>query len=115
MKLLTHKQKESYENAKFCYICRENFEEKYAKDKKYCKVRDHCHHTGEYRGAGHCICNLKYGIPKKITIIFHNGSNYDYHFIIKELAEKSAGQFTYLGKNTEKCIKFSVQIEKEVK
>ena len=56
--------------------------------KKYCKVRDHCHYTGEYRGAAHSLCDLKYSIPKQITIIFHNESNYDYCFIIKELAEE---------------------------
>ena len=38
MKLLINKQQESYENAKICYICRDNFEGKYVKDKKYCKV-----------------------------------------------------------------------------
>ena len=47
---------------------------------------DHCHYTGEYIGAAHNICNLKYSVPKEIPIAFHNGSNYDYHFIIKELA-----------------------------
>ena len=40
MELLTKKQQESYENAKICYICKEKFENKYVKDKKYCKVRD---------------------------------------------------------------------------
>ena len=40
-----------------------------------------------YKGAAHSIGNLKCCVPKKITIVFHNGSNYDYHFIIKELAE----------------------------
>ena len=72
------------------------------KDKKYCKVRDHCHYTGEYRGDGHSICNLKYSLPKKILIAFHNGSNYDYHFITKELAEQFKKQFTCLEENTEK-------------
>ena len=57
------------------------------KIKKYLKVRDHCHYTGEYRGAANSICKLKYSVRKKIPIVFHNGSNYDYHFIIKELAE----------------------------
>ena len=41
MKLLTNEQKESYENAKICYICKEKFENKYVKDKKYRKVREH--------------------------------------------------------------------------
>ena len=47
-------------------------------------------------------------------IIFHNGSNHDYHFVIKKLVEEFEGQFTYLGENTEKYITFSVPIEKEV-
>ena len=46
----------------------------------------HCHYTGEYRSAVHSICNLRYSVPKKIPIVFHNGSNYDYYFIIKVLA-----------------------------
>ena len=62
----------------------------------------------------HSICNLKYSVPKKIPIVFHNGSNYDYHFIIKELAEEFKKQFTCLGENTEKYITFTVPIEKEV-
>ena len=48
------------------------------------EVGDLCSYTGEYRGAAHSICNLNYSVHKKI-ITFHNGSNYDYHFIIKEL------------------------------
>ena len=57
------------------------------KDEKYWKVRDHCHCTGEYRGAAHSICNLKYSVPKKIPIVFDHGFNYDYHCIITELAD----------------------------
>ena len=29
------------------------FEDKYAKDKKHCKVRYQCHYAREYRGAAH--------------------------------------------------------------
>ena len=58
----------------------------------------------------HSICNLKNSVLKKIPIVFHNGSNYYYHFIIKELA----GQFTSLGQNTEKYIHFTVPEEKQV-
>ena len=109
IKLLTKEQQESDENAKICYICKEKFGNEYLKDKKYRKVRDHCHYTGEYRGAAHSICNLKYSVPKKIPIVFHNGSNYDYHFIIKELAEEFKKQFTCLGENTEKHITLQFQ------
>ena len=46
--------------------------------------------------------------------IFHNGSAYDYHFRIKELAKEFEGQSECLGENTEKCITFSVPIKKEL-
>ena len=104
MELLIKEQQESYDNTKICCICKEKFESKYLKNKKYCKVSEHCHYRGEYRGAAHSIFNLKYSVPKRISIVFHNGSNYDNHFIIKELGEEFKKQFTYLGKNTEKCI-----------
>ena len=39
MKLLTKEQQESNENAEICYICEEKLENKYVKDKKYCKVK----------------------------------------------------------------------------
>ena len=57
------------------------------KDIKFCKVRDLCHYTGYYGAAAQSICNLKYSVPK-IFSIMDNGSYYDYHFIIKELAEE---------------------------
>ena len=68
----------------------------------------------EYGGAAHSICNLKFSIPKEIRIVFHNESNYDYHVIIKELAEEFEVQFTCVGENTGKGIIFIVPIEKEV-
>ena len=34
--------------------------------------------------------------------VFHNGSNYDYHFIIKELTNEFEEIFECLGENTEK-------------
>ena len=87
------------------------FVKKNLKDKKYRKVRDHCHYAGEYGGAAHSIYNLNYSVPKKIRIAFHYGSNYDYHFIIRGFQKK---QFNCLEENTEKYITFTVPIEKEV-
>ena len=86
-------------NKKFV-ICKKEFDEKNYKVRDYChytgkyreaahnifknyKVRDHCHYTGKYREAAHNIFNLRYKIPKEIPVVFHNGSTYDYHFIIK--------------------------------
>ena len=43
------------------------FERKNSKQifqKKYRKVRDHCHYTGGYRDPIHSIFNLKYSVPK---------------------------------------------------
>ena len=82
--------------------------------KKNHKVRDHCHYMGKYRGAARNMCNLRYKVPKEIPIVFHNGSTYDYHFIIKELLKKSDGNFEFLGENTEKYITFSVPIKKKI-
>ena len=84
------------------------------KDKKYRKVKDHCHYTGEYRGTVHSICNSKYSVSKKNYIVFQNGSSDNYYFIIKELEEQFRMQFTYLGENTEKYITFIFPVEKEV-
>ena len=108
---LTKKEEENYNNQKICYICKKEFDKS---DKKHYKVRDHCHYTGKYRGAAHNICNLRYKISKEIPIVFHNGSTYDYHFIIKELVKEFQGNFECLGENTEKYITFSVPIKKRI-
>ena len=46
--------------------------------------------------------------------MFHNGSTYGYHFIIKELVKQFNGNFACLGENTEKYITFSVPIKKKI-
>ena len=58
------------------------------KDKKGHKIKDHCHYKGEERDVAYSICNLKYNGPTKIPIVFCNGSNYDYQYIINGLAEE---------------------------
>ena len=47
--------------------------------------------------------------------MFHNGSTYDYHFIIKELVKEFNRNFECLEENTEKYITFSVPIKKKIK
>ena len=41
-------------------------------------------------------------MTNEIPAVFHNMSNYDCHFIIKELANKFKCQFECLPENTEK-------------
>ena len=57
---------------------------------------------------------MRYKIPKEVPAVFHNGSTYDYHFIIKELVKEFDGNFEYLGENTEKYITFSAPIKKKI-
>ena len=109
---LTKEEQKIHCKQKRCYMCKKRFSTD-DNNKEYHKVRDHCHYTGKYRGAAHDTCNLRYKIRKEIPVVFHNGSTYDYHFIIKELAEKFEGQFECLGENTEKYITFPVPIKKD--
>ena len=108
---LTKEEKPYHNEQEVCYICKKEFDKN---DKKHCKVRDHCHYTGKYRGAAHNICNLRYKIPKEIPVVFHNGYTYDYHFIIKELVKEFDGNFECLGENTEKYITLSAPIKKKI-
>ena len=112
---LTDNENKYYEEQKECYICQKEFcydKNQKMKFKLYRKVRDLCHYTGKFRGAAHSICNLNYEVPQEIPVKIHNGSKYDYHFIIKELAEEFRGEdFECLVENTEKYISFSVPIK----
>ena len=108
---LTTKAEINHNRQKVCYICKKEFdnndttESSSSERKKQQKVRDHCHYTGKYRGAA----NLRYKVPKEIPVVFHNGSTYDYHFIINELVKEFKGNFECLEENTEKYIIFSVR------
>ena len=109
-------EKVLHEKQKICFIC----EKEFCKDKTNKKVyklmhqvRDHCHFTGKYRGAAHSICNLQYKVPNTIPVVFHNGSKYDNHFIITQLAKDFDGYFSCIGENTEKYISFSTTVNKE--
>ena len=48
-------------------------------------------------------------MTNEIPVVFHNGSNYHHHFIIKELSNESEGQFVCLGENKEKYKLFLLQ------
>ena len=89
------------------------YKKRFCYEKEFKKVRDYCHYTGKFRGAAQSECSLRYKVPNEIPVVFHNGSTYDYHFIIKQIAEEFEGEFKCLGENTEKCITFSVPLKNE--
>ena len=105
------KEKINYNDQQICYICKKEFDKS---EEKHHEVRDHCHYTGKYIGAAHNICNLRYVVPKEIPVVFHNGSTYDYHFLIKKLVKEFEGNFDCLGENNEKYITFSVPLKKKI-
>ena len=116
---LADEENKSYEKQKVCQICKKEFntdDDNYDDhdNKKYHKVGDHCHYNGKFRGTPHNICNLRYKTPKEITAVFHNGSTYDYHFIINQLGKEFKGKLQCLGEHTEKHITFSEPIKKNL-
>ena len=57
---LTDEENKSYEEHEVCYICKKESSDDDDDDddgdnKKYQKVRDHCHYTGNYREINYTI------------------------------------------------------------
>ena len=99
--IFTEKDERKFNGATECHICGKGDFSKDSKD--YCKVRDHSHITGRFRGAAHNRCNRQYQAPKFIPIVLHNLSNYDCHLFIKKLG----GEIKCIPSTEEKYITFS--------
>ena len=83
---LNDEQLKNYNEATNCYCCTKSFNMNNA---NLCKVKDHCHITGQYRGAACSHCNLNnLNIIAKthtIPVVFHNLKGYDMHHILRNL------------------------------
>ena len=86
-----------------CYICSKEFS---VTDPK---VRDHDHSNGFFIGAAHNSCNLKRKRQNVLKIFMHNGAKYDFHIIVKSLANKKLENIYILPYNMEnfRVIKFN--------
>ena len=93
-------------------ICATIFLKKFPKNKNYPKVRDCRLFTCKYKGAAESISNFRFNETNKICETFYNESNFDYYFIIKELADKSETEFECFEENTEKFKNFFFPIGK---
>ena len=49
---LTKKEEKKHNKQKVCRICKKKISTDDS-NKKYHKVKDHCHYTGKYKGAAH--------------------------------------------------------------
>ena len=99
---LTQEEQKLFEKAVNCHIC--------SRELKKDKVRDHCHFTGQYRGAAHNKCNLMCRKPKVLPVIFHNLQGYDAHLFIKQIA-RLKGDLNCIPSTEEKYISFSKSIK----
>ena len=102
----------SHEDKNLCCICGKRILKSFANDKGYRKVEDHRQFTNKYRGPAHSICNLKFNVCNEIPVVVHNGSNYDNHFIIKELGNNLRKNSNALGK-IQKNTKLSPFLQKK--
>ncbi|KAL9962348.1 hypothetical protein ACROYT_G031442 [Oculina patagonica] len=109
-KLEKKSHKLAAENQKNCLACKEPLIQPNYKD----AVRDHCHITGNFRGAAHNVCNLMMKInPKNIQIpvAFHNLSGYDAHHLmqsISKISKEAQKEVKCVANNMEKYITFSL-------
>ena len=60
------KEEERFQLSNSFWICDKLF---YVGDDK---IRDRCHVTGKYRGAGRWSCYINLKLSKKILVIFHD-------------------------------------------
>ena len=99
---LSKEEEKSFKEAKICHICLGDLDED--------RVRDHCHFTGQYRGAAHNSCNLQCRKPMILPVIFHNLQGYDAHLFIKQLSGIK-GELNCIPSTEEKYISFSKKIK----
>lgn len=104
MEKITKEKRLELNNVKICHVCTKAFKEG---DEI---VIDHCHFTSKARTRLHSACNLLLKSPRFLPIVMHNGSNYDFFFILPELAKRKL-RLTCIPKNQEKYISFSAILE----
>ena len=82
---------EQHQRAKSCRECRRRFgavrKVAHHDHGTVQKVAHHDHGTGSYLGALCQDCNKAARRHQNITICFHNGGRYDFHFVIRALAK----------------------------
>lgn len=87
-----------------CTFCEERFRDGELKE------NDYCHFTGKCNGTIHTKCSSKWQHDTTIPVVFHNLTDYDSHFIIKNLAKDFEGRIDVLARSKERYISFTKTI-----
>ena len=98
---LSSEEKIHHRNASTCYVCKGDFTNENR------KVRDHCHVSGNYRGASCNKCNLGMKLTKTIPVVFHNLKGYDSHLLLTELG-KFNKKISVIPNNMQTYMSFSI-------
>lgn len=106
MEILSDQRKMELNSITNCHVCMQDFKEG---DET---VIDHCHITTKARSKLHSGCNLLLRTPRFCPVFLHNGSNYDFSFILPEFAKRKI-RLTCIPKTQEKFISFSAHIRSE--
>lgn len=101
--IMTDEERESHKEKTRCNLCKTQFS-----IKNY-KVADHHHLSGKFRQTLCNSCNLKLQTPNFIPCFLHNLSNYDAHFIVRELGYDES-TISVIPNSQEKFISFSKYI-----
>ena len=102
---LTHEQEKKHSESDKCHIWKRKFITNKRNGNK-----DHDHYIGIYRVATHSICNSRYTTQEDIPVVIHNGSNYDFHLIIAELAKEFRSEIHSIPEDKGKYKTFSIPI-----
>ena len=102
---MTDESEEIHRAADKCKFCKKKFKS----EKKKCRDHNHLIKKDNYRQTLCNTCNLTYAsMREEIYVIFHGLSNYDSHFLVKELHMINDRFLKIIPKNTEKFLSFSI-------
>lgn len=99
---MTPEDERRFREATSCHICDRPLQEED-------RVRDHCHLSGNFRGAAHNACNINYKLPTYVPVFFHNLSGYDAHLFVKELGTDEE-EIRLIASTDERYISFSKKV-----